>query len=91
MKHTIALDNTTIFNAAPKKNIFSKLITNLLLLRKKRQTLKQLSNLSDSLLDDIGIERYELAEAVKTRSNYAKLIARKTDQASDLVRLKIAA
>jgi len=65
--------NSNVVRGAFREGFVARIVRRIKDWSNRRQAVRQLNMMSDSLLRDIGIERYQISDVVNQRGVYAKL------------------
>ena len=68
---------SNIVKGAFERGVFTRMTDKFISWNERRKAIRQLNAMSDRMLKDIGIERYEIADAVKQPRGIARLDSRR--------------
>lgn len=66
-------NSATVLTGSFERGVVSRLIDRFVIWNDRRKTVRQLHTMSDRLLRDIGINRYEIDVAVRRPADFAEL------------------
>lgn len=64
-----------------RRNVFLRLVGRLKAWNRRRLAIREMQAMSDHLLRDLGIERFQIADAVNSKGEFARLQPARTDSA----------
>ncbi len=92
MNNTVNMnENSNVVHGEFRRGLLARIIDQITTWNERRVAIRQLNMLSDRMLNDIGIERFQISSVVKQPGSFVSMNAERTSQPTESAVIREAA